>query len=361
MWADLGFWRMTADGSASFHINGVTGPDEYTTVVNNNMFTNVMARYNLRRAARAVRELHEADETEYQAMLVQLDLDELELEQWDACADGMHVAKDESLGIHLQEDRFLEREVWDLSSTPAEAFPLLLNYHPLVIYRFQVLKQADVVLALFLRGSEFTAEEKRADFEYYDPITTGDSSLSAVVQSIMAAEVGHQEAALDYFRAGLFVDLGNLHGNTSDGVHIASAGGVWNALVHGFGGMRHDSGRILRPAPAGAVARALLPPDGARLPLPAAPGARGDLLHARDRRGDRGLRARRERAGDRRGRLRAARGPGSAAGRCGAVQARRPGRCPRGRLDHDLLRAGRSRGPVGVPGRLRPRRHRRRG
>src|SRR5699024_3169872 len=127
-----------------------------------------------------------------------------ELEQWEACADGMHVAKDEALGIHLQEDRFLEREVWDLSSTPSESFPLLLNYHPLVIYRFQVLKQADGVLALFLRGVEFTAEEKRADFEYYDPITTGDSSLSAVVQSIMAAEVGHQQAALDYFRAGLF-------------------------------------------------------------------------------------------------------------------------------------------------------------
>ncbi|MDN5687183.1 MAG: glycoside hydrolase family 65 protein [Brachybacterium sp.] len=244
LWADLGFWRLTADGDASFHINGVTGPDEYTTVVNNNMFTNVMARHNLRRAARAVRELRDADETAYQVLLAELELDELELEQWDACAEGMYVAKDEALGIHLQEDRFLEREVWDLSSTPAEVFPLLLNFHPLVIYRFQVLKQADVVLALFLRGSEFTAEEKRADFEYYDPITTGDSSLSAVVQSIMAAEVGHQKAALDYFRAGLFVDLGDLHGNTADGVHIASAGGVWNALVHGFGGMRHDQGRL---------------------------------------------------------------------------------------------------------------------
>ena len=244
MWADLGFWRRHEDGDASFHINGVTGPDEYTTVVNNNMFTNVMARFNLRRAAQAVRELRAADEVAYEALRTELELDELELELWEACADGMHVAKDETLGIHLQEDRFLEREIWDLSQTPDEAFPLLLNFHPLVIYRFQVLKQADVVLALFLRGSEFTDQEKRADFEYYDPITTGDSSLSAVVQSIMAAEVGHQQAALDYFRAGLFVDLGNLHHNTADGVHIASAGGVWNALVHGFGGMRHDAGAI---------------------------------------------------------------------------------------------------------------------
>ncbi|MEE1618941.1 glycoside hydrolase family 65 protein [Brachybacterium sp. J153] len=244
LWSDLGFWRVTADGDAAFHIHGVTGPDEYTTVVNNNLFTNVMARYNLRRAAAAVRELQQADPAAHEELRVELELDDLELEQWEACADGMLIAKDESLGIHLQEDRFLEREVWDLSATPDEAFPLLLHYHPLVIYRFQVLKQADVVLALFLRGSEFTAEEKRADFEYYDPITTGDSSLSAVVQSIMAAEVGHQKAALDYFRAGLFVDLGDLHHNTADGVHIASAGGVWNALVHGFAGMRHDEGRI---------------------------------------------------------------------------------------------------------------------
>lgn len=244
LWADLGFWRVMADGSASFHIHGVTGPDEYTTVVNNNLFTNVMARHNLRRAARAVRELQAADPTGYELLRTEIDLDEMEIEQWEACADGMFIAKDGTHGIHLQEDRFLEREVWDISATPADAFPLLLNFHPLVIYRFQVLKQADVVLALFLRGSEFTAEEKRADFEYYDPITTGDSSLSAVVQSIMAAEVGHQKAALDYFRAGLFVDLGDLHHNTADGVHIASAGGVWNALVHGFGGMRHEDGAI---------------------------------------------------------------------------------------------------------------------
>src|SRR5690625_7928333 len=95
----------------------------------------------------------------------------------------MHVAKDESLGIHLQENRFLDREVWDLSATPPEAFPLLLNFHPLVLYRFQVLKQADVVLALFLRGSEVTDAEKRADFEYCAPLTSGDSSLWSVVRS----------------------------------------------------------------------------------------------------------------------------------------------------------------------------------
>jgi len=100
------------------------------------------------------------------------------------------------------------------------------------------------VLALFLQGDNFTADEKLADFEYYDPLTTGDSTLSAVVQSILAAEVGYQNLALEYFRDALFVDLGDLHHNAADGVHVASAGGVWTALVAGFGGMRDHLGEL---------------------------------------------------------------------------------------------------------------------
>src|SRR5690606_2025931 len=132
----------------------------------------------------------------------------------------------------------------DLENTPADKRPLLLHYHPLVIYRYQVLKQADVVLALFLQGNHFSAEDKLADFEYYDPLTTGDSTLSAVVQSILAAEVGYQDLALEYFRQSLFVDLADLHHNAADGVHVASAGGVWTALVCGFGGMRDHFGEL---------------------------------------------------------------------------------------------------------------------
>jgi alpha,alpha-trehalose phosphorylase len=107
-----------------------------------------------------------------------------------------------------------------------------------------VLKQADVVLALFLQGAEFTPAEKRRNFEYYDALTTGDSTLSAVVQSIIAAEVGHHRLARSYFLSSLFVDLADLHHNTADGVHVASTGGIWSALVSGFGGMRDHDGRI---------------------------------------------------------------------------------------------------------------------
>ncbi len=243
MWAELGFWRSNGD-SSTFHIHGVTGPDEYTTVVNNNLFTNVMARYNLEKAALVVERIKADHPTDFDKLVHRLDVTEDEVVEWRRCADGMEIPFDEGLGIHPQDDFFLDREVWDLSRTPTELRPLLLHYHPLVIYRFQVLKQADVVLAMFLHGDRFTPEQKKANFEYYDPITTGDSTLSAVVQSIIAAEVGYHEAAMDYFRQALYVDLADLHENTVDGLHVASAGGVWSALVFGFAGMGDRNGRL---------------------------------------------------------------------------------------------------------------------
>ena len=242
MWADLGFWR--SNGDDSFHIHGVTGPDEYTTVVNNNLFTNVMARFNLEQAVASVERIRDAYPQDFVRVAARLGLSDEETEEWRACAAGMTIPFDSGLGIHPQDDFFLDREVWDLSKTPSDLRPLLLHYHPLVIYRFQVLKQADVVLALFLQGDRFSLVEKRADFEYYDPITTGDSTLSAVVQSVIAAEVGYHEAALHYFYESLYVDLMNLHGNTVDGLHVASTGGVWSALVFGFGGMRDHAGLL---------------------------------------------------------------------------------------------------------------------
>ena len=243
MWSTLGFWRTGAE-TDSFHIHGVTGPDEYTTVVNDNLFTNVMARYNLRFAARIVHELKTERPDDYAVVAERLKLDDAEPEAWETAAEAIFIPFSPGLGIHPQDAMFLEREVWDLPSTPPEKRPLLLHYHPLVIYRFQVLKQADVVLAMFLQGNHFSPAEKLANFDYYDPLTTGDSTLSAVVQSILAAEVGYQELAVEYFLQSLFVDLGDLHHNSADGVHVASAGGVWTALVSGFGGMRDHFGDL---------------------------------------------------------------------------------------------------------------------
>jgi len=245
LWRGLGFMRRTGPRwREEFHIHGVTGPDEYTTVVNDNLFTNVMARFNLRAAAEALRQMEGVNPVAYQRAVARLGLAADEPAGWLEAAEVMHIPYDPLLGIHPQDDQFLEKELWDLEATPATKRPLLLHFHPLVIYRFQVLKQADVVLAQFLASTEFTAKQKLADFNYYDPLTTGDSSLSAVAQAIMAAEVGYQELALKYFGQALYVDLGDLHANSADGVHVASAGGAWSSLVCGFAGLRTDSGRI---------------------------------------------------------------------------------------------------------------------
>jgi alpha,alpha-trehalose phosphorylase len=240
LWADLGFY----DHRGRFHIHGVTGPDEYTTVVNDNAYTNLMARMNLSFAAWYIRELREERPADYRALVSETGLQESEVEAWVRAAEAMHVPFDRRRGINPQDANFLEREVWDLEGTPPERFPLLLHYHPLVIYRYQVIKQADIVLAMFLLGDEFSAERKRANFDYYDALTTGDSSLSACVQCVIAAEIGDEERAVEYFRYALLMDLADVAGNASDGVHIAAAAGSWMAIVNGFGGVRDYDGRL---------------------------------------------------------------------------------------------------------------------
>ena len=246
LFADLGFYDQ-ADPPA-FHIHGVTGPDEYTAVVDDNLYTNVMARFTLRFAADVAARLGSEDPDAHRSLVAATGLGDGEVAEWSRAADSMCVPYDADLGINPQDDAFLGHEAWDWEGTPADKYPLLLNFHPLVIYRHQVLKQADVVLAMFLRGDEFAPDVQRRNFDYYDPITTGDSSLSACVQAIMAAEVGHTDLAMHYFRESLYLDIADTHGNTVDGAHIANVGGVWAGLVHGFAGVR-DSGTHVRIAP----------------------------------------------------------------------------------------------------------------
>jgi alpha,alpha-trehalose phosphorylase len=238
MWEDLGFYG--PDGR--FHIHGVTGPDEYTAVVNDNAYTNLMARLNLRYAAATVRRLEADHPAAYSALAAALRLGPAEAGAWDRAADLMHVPHDDERRVTPQDETFLNREVWDLGATPADKFPLMLHFHPLSIYRRQVLKQADVVMAMFMLGNEFTLDEKRRNFEYYDALTTGDSSLSASIQSIVAAEIGDDDAACRYFDYALLVDLCDVAGNVSDGAHVASAAGAWMAMVFGFGGVRDFDG-----------------------------------------------------------------------------------------------------------------------
>ncbi len=241
-WLDIGFFSERRGDR--FCINGVTGPDEYNTVVDNNTYTNLMARENLRYAAQTVEALR-ASHPELLAELVhRTALDPAEIEDWKRAADRMYIPYDAATGIYPQDDSFLDRERWDFENTPPDKYPLLLHYHPLNIYRHQVIKQTDVILAMFLLGHEFTLEDKRRNFHFYDPLTTGDSSLSSCVEAIVAAEIGEFEKATEYGMAALLMDLGDVGGNVSDGCHIASMGGTWMVTVYGFAGMRDYDGML---------------------------------------------------------------------------------------------------------------------
>jgi alpha,alpha-trehalose phosphorylase len=242
LWLDLGFYS-DAKGD-KFCINSVTGPDEYNTVVNNNAYTNLMARENLRYAAHTVERLRVSEPDAYNALLDKTALEPSETEAWVRAAESMYVPHDEKLKIIPQDDSFLDREPWDFQNTPPEHYPLLLFYHPLNIYRKQVIKQADVVLAMFLLGDTFSPEAKKRNFEFYDTLTTGDSSLSSCVEAIIAAQVGDVEKAIRYGMAALLMDLADVGGNVKDGCHIASMGGTWMMLTYGLGGMRDDDGTL---------------------------------------------------------------------------------------------------------------------
>ncbi len=236
LWMELGFFS-----GGRFCINAVTGPDEYTTVVDNNAYTNLMAKENLEGAVRVMEWLRGEDPVAYAELVLATGLTDGEIDGWLRAAEAMYLPRHD--GIVLQDDGFLERKRWDFEGT-RDKHPLLLHFHPLELYRHQVIKQTDVVLATYLVEHHFDEEEMRRTFDYYDPLTTGDSTLSACVQSVVASAVGYPDAALRYFEQAAMVDLGDAHGNTADGIHIASAGGTWLALVAGFGGLRDFDGDV---------------------------------------------------------------------------------------------------------------------
>jgi alpha,alpha-trehalose phosphorylase len=242
LWRSLGHH----DSEGVFHIDGVTGPDEYSAVVDDNVYTNLMAERNLRNAAvLAARHQREA---------AALGVDDEEIAAWRDAAAAMHVPYDERVKVHPQDADFLCHTVPDFSDFE---YPLLLHVPYSQLYRQQVVKQPDLVMAMMARGDRFTPEEKARNFAYYEAITVRDSSLSACVEAVVAAELGHLELAYDYFGEAALMDLADLEHNTRDGLHIASLAGSWVAAVGGFGGARMSHrGLMFRPR---------LPPHIARL------------------------------------------------------------------------------------------------
>jgi alpha,alpha-trehalose phosphorylase len=232
LWMSLGYH----DDEGDFRIDGVTGPDEYSALVDNNIYTNLMAQLNLRSAVAAVG--RHAEVAERLAVYAQ------ERDSWKVAADAMHVPYDEQLGIHPQDEHFLQHERWDFEHTPADHYPLLLHYPYLRLYSKQVVKQSDLVLAMHWRGDAFTPEQKRRNFDYYEQLCVRDSSLSACTQAVMAAEVGHLHLAKAYLYEAARMDIADLERNTGDGLHMASLAGAVIATVAGFGGLRDYGGRL---------------------------------------------------------------------------------------------------------------------
>lgn len=232
LWHSLGHY----DAAGVFRIDGVTGPDEYTAVVNNNLYTNLMAQRNLREAVRAC--------GRWPRIAGSLDVSSAEIASWDAAATAVRLPYSTALGLYEQSDGFTDQAEWDFDNTPASHYPLLLNYPYFDLYRKQVIKQADLVLAMYLRGDAFSDDQKVRHFEYYEARTVRDSSLSAPVQAVLAAETGQPDLAYEYLVETMLTDLGDLHGNVRNGLHIGALAGVWTVIVAGFGGMRDHDGEL---------------------------------------------------------------------------------------------------------------------
>jgi alpha,alpha-trehalose phosphorylase len=233
LWCSLGYLNAATD---QFRIDGVTGPDEYSALADNNVYTNLMAQHNLRWAAEGVQRYPEKARA--------LGVDTNEPASWREAAEKMLIPYDERLGVTPQDESFTEHEVWDFANTTPDQYPLLLHFPYFDLYRKQVIKQADLVLAMHLRSDDFTPEQKARNFAYYEPLTVRDSSLSANTQAVLAAEVGQLDLAYDYLGEAALVDLHDLHNNVQDGLHMASLAGAWMALVAGFGGMRVQNGSL---------------------------------------------------------------------------------------------------------------------
>lgn len=229
LWADLGTYC-----GGKFHLHCVTGPDEYTCIVNNNYYTNISAQYDLRWAVRLFRDFDAMGRAQKAKKATGITAQELL--DFSRAADAMYLPYDAERDITPQDDSFLSKKVWDLGGTPQKDFPLLMHYHPLVLYRYQVCKQADTILAHVLYEKDADYSTRLNSFRYYEKLTTHDSSLSTCIFSIAASRLGLVDEAYEYFGDSVEIDINNTHGNTKDGIHTANMGGSCMAILFGFAG-----------------------------------------------------------------------------------------------------------------------------
>lgn len=233
-WADrvhFSKWRN------KYVMHGVTGPNEYENNVNNNWFTSTMARwllqYTLERLPKATKEAQE-----------RLHVTNEEKAKWQDIVDKMYLGEDKKLGIFLQQDDFLDKDIRPASSIPAEERPINQHWSWDKILRSPFIKQADVLQGIYFLNDRYTKEQKEKNFDFYEPLTVHESSLSPCIHSILAAELGKKKKAVELYERTARLDLDNYNNDTVDGLHITSMSGSWLAIVQGFAGMRYDHDQL---------------------------------------------------------------------------------------------------------------------
>lgn len=241
VWADVGCFAESRDGK--YCICSVTGPDEYNAIVDNNFYTNLMARENIKDALWALEKIKEIDKNSYDNLIGKLRIENDELECWKKITDNMYFPYDEKRGIYPLDDGFMQRKPWDNSKIPIEKRHLLYeNYHPLFIFRQRMSKQADAILAMYLHSNLFTIDELKKNYDFYQEVTLHHSSLSTCIFGILASQVGYHDEAYKYFCDSARMDLDDAHNNFYAGIHAANMAGTWQAIVNGFAGLRTNKG-----------------------------------------------------------------------------------------------------------------------
>ncbi|MDM0505522.1 glycosyl hydrolase family 65 protein, partial [Clostridium perfringens] len=241
VWADVGSFSEYVGNK--YCICAVTGPDEYNAIVDNNFYTNLMARENLRDAIWALNKIKEKDQLAYDNLVKKIDLKDKEIEYWKKIIENMYFPYDEKRGVYPLDDGFMKRKPWDDSKIPKEKRHLLYeNYHPLFIFRQRMSKQADAILAMYLHSNLFSIEELRKNYDFYQEVTLHHSSLSTCIFGILASQIGYDEEAYKYFSQSARMDLDDYHNNFYAGIHAANMAGTWQGIVNGFAGLRTNKG-----------------------------------------------------------------------------------------------------------------------
>ncbi|GEK89583.1 maltose phosphorylase [Alkalibacterium putridalgicola] len=220
-----------------YMIHGVTGPNEYENNINNNWYTNTMAAWTLRYTLESLEKV--SDEKK-----ASLNIGSEELDKWKDIVENMYFPKDDELDVFVQHDTFLDKDLRPVDSLKPEERPINQNWSWDKILRSPFIKQADVLQGLYFLNHEYSQGEKERNFDFYEPMTVHESSLSPLVHSILASELGKKEKAFEMYERTARLDLDNYNNDTEDGLHITSMSGGWLSIVHGFAGMRTLTGEL---------------------------------------------------------------------------------------------------------------------